>query len=94
MRLVTYFTDDSRYATKSADGRVSPQSNPTESTKKQYFSQGRINMIYMEVDVHKSYLEIATVDDEGNLNSRNRVRNTPGSLDEMVQFCAQASRWP
>lgn len=51
-------------------------------------------MIYMEVDVHKSYLEIATVDDEGNLNSRNRVRNTPGSLDEMVQFCAQASRWP
>jgi len=41
-------------------------------------------MIYMGVDVHKSYLEIAQVDDEGKLRSRSRVVNTPESIDELA----------
>ena len=41
-------------------------------------------MIYVGVDVHKSYLEIATVDDGGKLRSRRRVVNTPESIDELA----------
>ena len=41
-------------------------------------------MNYMGVDVHKSYLEIAEIDEEGKLMSRSRVKNTPESIEELA----------
>jgi hypothetical protein len=47
-------------------------------------------MIYMGVDVYKSYLEIAQADEEGKLRSRSRVMNTPESIDELAGSRARA----
>ncbi len=42
-------------------------------------------MVFLGVDVHKSYLEIATLDTDGKLKSRCRIENTPESIDDFVK---------
>jgi transposase len=42
-------------------------------------------MVFLGVDVHKSYLEIATVDGDGRLKSRCRIENAPESIDDFVK---------
>lgn len=42
-------------------------------------------MVFVGVDVHKSYLEIATISNDGKLESRCRIENTPESIDDLVR---------
>lgn len=42
-------------------------------------------MIFVGVDIHKSYLEVAIVDNDGKLQSRCRIMNTPESIDAFVK---------
>lgn len=49
-------------------------------------------MAFLGADVHMSYLEIAKIDDDGKLESRRRIVNTPESIDAFVESLDSSSK--